>query len=887
MAEVGEDAGSEPTRNQDTGDSVPQITTLPPDKVDEGEGDEAKVNLLNNGPEVAAQSSGVVRQQLNEDGIGVPVNPDRENTPAMTSDQEEEVSTSEVTKVDLLNGDFSTTQSSDIDAQQLVNDEVNLSEGGSATLNTSDQDEKVVSTSVAAASAASEEDNVNAKVDEVATQLPCVEESENDKVGGMNTALAMSDPNEEAAASDDVLSNFDMPSDSVGAQTLEATQVKNNLPSSGYDLLGFGSLDETPAGNGTKSDLNGKVFNDEMGSETAEVDTNFGSSSSAEVVLQNNGAVESDDGESGEQNREEVEGAQGSEESNHADGMTSSSENPVLSPDASDHLDTSHQNNDGQVNSNNEPVEGRLGKPLVVEETGQSGLATNLAPPEAGDILRLEEEESQPSDCIVASGPGAEPETEPLTEEEEEWISMGETNAGKMQAEALLVEVQSRLEAEMSQRAESDEKCRSLLDKLTSFETTMAKYDSLEDQLEKSNANLVQVVTEKSKLEQEIERLREVRETSEQKEIILSNRLNEAKKKEANKSKSAGILEADNEQLRDELKKAKDELETTAKAKARLESNMEKLKMKAVDRVKQAESALAEERALNEERKKKMKTFVETRAEQLREAKDSVNDMSKELDETRASLRSSRDREDVYQKEADAAKLKYRELQRDMERMKRSSEQLQRMGANFEQELEKSANETEEHKKKRISAKHEIMQMVRTLDVEKTVSSKLRESVKFTFTPKALSQQELLTECLRDFETELERLANKTGKTLQPSPEVNEQTGGSNQGGEDSFQVNSAARRKKTSRAAKADMDTERLIANLEQETQQVSKGIMALSASIERLRGLLIDEHPFGCLNYFSNIVAAAAGAGEARHSILDSSEDQEEDRANSGRFV
>ena len=169
-------------------------------------------------------------------------------------------------------------------------------------------------------------------------------------------------------------------------------------------------------------------------------------------------------------------------------------------------------------------------------------------------------------------------------------------------------------------------------------------------------------------------------------------------------------------------------------------------------------------------------------------------------------------------------------------------------------------------------------QMVRTLDVEKTVSSKLRESVKFTFTPKALSQQELLTECLRDFETELERLANKTGKTLQPSPEVNEQTGGPSQGDEDSFHVNGSARRKKTSRAAKADLDAERLIANLEQETQQVSKGIMALSASIERLRGLLLDEHPFGCLNYFSNIVAAAAGAGEARHTILDNSEAQEE---------
>ena len=575
------------------------------------------------------------------------------------------------------------------------------------------------------------------KVDQVTTQSPCVEESGDDKAEAINTALAMSDPNQEAvagtaAASNDALLNFDMPPNSDGEQTLADTKVDTS-PSSEYDLLGFGSLGEAPTENGN-SYLNGN--NEETKTETAQVDADVGSSSSAEIALQNNGAAESENGKSGDHCSEEAEEAQDAEKSNHAE---TSAEISALSQGASD-LDTSRQNeSDREVTPNNEPVEGRIDEPLSMDEALECGHATNSSSPEAGDNLTQEEEDSAPSDGVVASGPGAEPETEPLTEEEEEWLSMGlnlgdalrqivalseekeaalaisrETNAGKMQAEALLVEVQSRLQAEMTRRAESDEKCRSLIDKMASFEATMAKYDSLEDQLEKSNADLVQVVTEKSKLEQEIERLREVRETSEQKEIILSNRLNEAKKKEANKSKSAGMLEAENEQLREELKKTKDELDTTAKAKARLESNMEKLKTKAVDRVKQAESALTEERALNEERKKKMKVFVETKAEELREAKDSVNDMSKELDETRASLRSSRDREDVYQKEADAAKLKYRELQRDMERMKRSSEQLQRMGANFEQELEKSANETEEHKKKRISAKHEIMQVCAT-----------------------------------------------------------------------------------------------------------------------------------------------------------------------------
>ena len=497
---------------------------------------------------------------------------------------------------------------------------------------------------------------------------------------------------------------------------------------------------------------------------------------------------------------------------------------------------------------------------------------------------------------------------EERTEEEEEWLSMGlglgdalrqivaltderdsaliicrEKEDGKSQAEALLVEVQSRLEAEMNRRAESDSEVRKVRETLKSYEERLAGYEKMEDTLEQVQANLVTVVTEKSKLELEVQKLREIRDESEQKEVVLSNRLNDAKKKEANKSTAAGRLEADNEALREELKSIKAELETTSKMKAKLENNMEKLKTKAVERVKQAETALAEERELNEERKKKMKVFVETKADELREAKDSANDMQKELEETRASLRSSRDREETFQKELDAARLKHREIQREMERMKRNSEQIQKMGNNLEQELEKSASETEEHKKKRMSAKHEIMQMVRTLEAERAVSSKLRESVKFTFTPKALSQQELLTEALRDFELELERLAHKTGKTLQPSPESSL---GVQPDSTEASDTNGAYRKKKT--RSKADMDTERLISNLEQETQSVSKGIMALSGSIERMRSLLNEENMFGCVAYFSNVLAAATGT-EARHQRLGDSDDahDHEESNNSDRFV
>lgn len=499
---------------------------------------------------------------------------------------------------------------------------------------------------------------------------------------------------------------------------------------------------------------------------------------------------------------------------------------------------------------------------------------------------------------------------EDRTEEEEEWLSMGlglgdalrqivaltderdlalvicqEKDDRRIKVEALFNEVQSRLEAEMNRRAESDSELRRARETMKLYDEKLKAYESMKDNLEKVNSSLVTMAAEKSKVELEVGRLREMMEESEQKEAVLSNRLNEAKKKEANKASTAGRLDAENEQLKEDLERTQSQLDESMKAKTKLEANMEKLKAKAVERVKQAETALAEERELNEERKKKMKTFVETKAEEVKVAKERTGDMQKELDETRASLRSSREREEVSQKELEATRIKNRELQRDMDRMKRSSEELHEAGNKVEQELEKYASETEEHKKKRMSAKHEIMQMVRTLETERAASAKLKEAVKFTLTPKALSQQELLTECLRDFEIELERLAAKIGKDLQPLEKTNSVCEIASSNGMDAVENHDIPMKPKKSRASKTDVDTERLLSNLEHETQHVSKKIMALAGDIERMRWLLNEETMFSCMSYFSNILA---GTGEAKHQRLtDRSDSANYEENSTGRFV
>ena len=65
---------------------------------------------------------------------------------------------------------------------------------------------------------------------------------------------------------------------------------------------------------------------------------------------------------------------------------------------------------------------------------------------------------------------------------------------------------------------------------------------------------------------------------------------------------------------------------------------MEKLKKKCIDRIQLTETALVEERNLNEQRKKKMKLFVEAKAEELRSAKNTNDELRSDLNKTSEAL---------------------------------------------------------------------------------------------------------------------------------------------------------------------------------------------------------------------------------------------------------
>jgi chromosome segregation ATPase len=224
-----------------------------------------------------------------------------------------------------------------------------------------------------------------------------------------------------------------------------------------------------------------------------------------------------------------------------------------------------------------------------------------------------------------------------------------------------------------------------------------------------------------------------------------------------------------------------------------------------------------------------MKVFIETKQEEIRLGKVQTDELTAELEQTNRLLREQTSRWKQLHAQWAQSQTRNRELQRDLNRIKKDSDDMHKIGDKMEMKLSRSAQETEEHKTKRLTAKHELMTVLRTLEGEREVSCKLRDSIKFTFTPKALSQQQLLKESLQEFEVELQNLSGRLGRPyLSPTDPPNLFSADDSADGqtndvasvtndEDADEAESVLKNKSA-------IDSTHLISNLENETPRVSQ---------------------------------------------------------------
>merc|ERR1711879_989841 len=103
--------------------------------------------------------------------------------------------------------------------------------------------------------------------------------------------------------------------------------------------------------------------------------------------------------------------------------------------------------------------------------------------------------------------------------------------------------------------------------------------------------------------EQELEVIRKQRDEQARKELALTNRLNAAKKKEADKTNLAEDFQLDIQSVEKELRQVKEKLNHETQLKQTIEKQLHDTQIKANERIQYIETSLTEERKLNEERK--------------------------------------------------------------------------------------------------------------------------------------------------------------------------------------------------------------------------------------------------------------------------------------------
>lgn len=428
-----------------------------------------------------------------------------------------------------------------------------------------------------------------------------------------------------------------------------------------------------------------------------------------------------------------------------------------------------------------------------------------------------------------------------------------EMQAQDSQAEttSILQELETKLQQETSQRGEAENDVNlakeeikkleaSLKEKGEQWNTQTAEWGQQLGGLEKENEALI------VKARQELEDRKE----HERRERVLANKLNNLKKKQATTTDVDEVHEDDIRMLKDDVASNTKKVEELENAKASLEKQLEKEKEMSGTRIEQLEKAVREEKHLNDERKKKMKSFIEAKAEELKEAKAESEHYQTELNQGNSGMVDLNNRWKTLHAQWVQSQTRNRELQRDLNKIKKDSENLHKVGDSLNVKLSSSAKETEQHKNKRLAAKQELMSVLGQLESEREITNRLRDSVRFTFTAKAQSQHQLLQENLTEFHQQLESLAMRLGKPIPLRDDRNSQTLPSlvmsavdeSEASEhdDLSSPTSGANTGASKEQKRILLETTRLLAKLENETQHISQGIMALTSAIEQMTRLL-----------------------------------------------
>jgi DNA repair exonuclease SbcCD ATPase subunit len=407
------------------------------------------------------------------------------------------------------------------------------------------------------------------------------------------------------------------------------------------------------------------------------------------------------------------------------------------------------------------------------------------------------------------------------------------------------------LQLQMIARAEAENKARSAYDRIQQLESE--KEINVHD-LKLAHEEIIELRETVVDKDRELDKVRLDRDEYERKVAGLTTRLNGVKKNDAVKVNHLDDIENDLEVALQELEHTKSDLQKALTLSASLEQKLKYSEGLAKERIYHLESLLKEEQQLNEERKMKMKDYVEKKSEELRQVQEENNSLQIELTQTNHSLVELNSRWKQLHTQWVQAQTWNRELQRDILRMKKDSENLHKQGDTLEMKLSRSTNETEEHKNKRFAAKQELLSVLQALENERGLTAKICDKIKFSFTPRLLTQQQAVKEILEELVASLEKLAIRFGKPLPThSTELTNDE-------DASYDANNDFHSKNLTSSIGEDpvhSDVGPLLEKFESESQNLSGAISSVAMNIDRLHMLVQANGDRNCFTVLSELVS------------------------------
>lgn len=338
------------------------------------------------------------------------------------------------------------------------------------------------------------------------------------------------------------------------------------------------------------------------------------------------------------------------------------------------------------------------------------------------------------------------------------------------------------------------------------------------------------VEKEKASLAPDTERLKAKVAEFEKKEASNMARLNEAIKRENLMARE-----------RDEkMNQADHEIEKANAAEQQLTRMMLKVQ-EADDRTSEeaalraaAEEELAKGKELLKEMKKNMKSYVEKQ-------KSETEGMKKE-------------RDDALQKNVnlEGYSKRVKELGTELELEKARGDnaelrvkQLLEKEIKKEQDLKKEREEAADNKAKRITAKNEIMGLLKTLDQEREIASKVSDAMKYNLIPKAQKQYKDIESATASLNADLSKLVKRLG-SKQKLGDVGE--------------FSKSASEKKSTLGL---MLKNQNLSDLDTEMERITAGLTLLCSNVERFSFIVDEEGGGSCLDSILNIVMGGSGGG------------------------